>query len=72
MARKKVRVYSFSWDAGGYGDGIMLVAATSIEEAVECAKKESGYWTNCCEELALKFNGKYTEPIVILSSYYQE
>jgi hypothetical protein len=72
MARKKVRIFSFNWLEDGYGAGVMLVAATTREEAIELAKQNSQYWINCTEELSLKFNGKYIEPIVILSSRYQE
>lgn len=72
MAVKKIKVFSFNWDEGGWGGGIMLVAATTQEEAIECAQKHSKYWTDCSENTTLKYIGKYTEPIVILSSYYQE
>ena len=37
-------IYQFFWDAGGWGSGVLLIAADSAEEAKEIAREESEHW----------------------------
>ncbi len=72
MAKKQPKIYSFDWDGGGYGRGILLAVATSPEEATEVAKENDSRWVYEGEFTSLKFAGEYKTPHVILDEHYQE
>lgn len=67
-----MKVFEFYWDAGGYGRGVMVVAAPDKESAIEHAKYESQNWHFDSEIFSLQYIGNSTEPTTIVSQYYQE
>lgn len=65
-----MKVWQFYWDAGGYGRGVMLVAADDIDEATEIAKADNRNWYPDSQIGLLEFKG--TTPQIIVEEHYQE
>lgn len=70
---KKMKIFEFSWNSfGGYGRGIMLIAANSAAEAVDEKDLQSGYWEDCYERTDIQYTGTSKTATVILEEHYQE
>jgi len=69
-----MEIFEFEWDAGGYGRGILLVAAPDLESAEDYAKSKSDNWyyDGCGARSNIKYTGKETEPTTIVECCYQE
>lgn len=67
-----MKIFEFTWDAGGYGNGVMLVAANTREEAEKFARTESRHWHFDGERHDIAFIGNTNKPGIVLSQYYQE
>lgn len=64
-----LNVYRFYWDKGGYGSGVMLIAATSENKAKSLCKDENLPYFFDYEMTNLKWHG---EEGIILEEHYQE
>ena len=74
MAKKKIKMklFDLNWDAGGYGSGIMVVAARTQEEAEEYAKTQSKNWHFDGERKDLAYLGEEGDAVIVISECYQE
>jgi len=67
----RLNIYTIGWDAGGYGDGLCVVAANTAEEALQLANIDG--WRSD-EKGACIIKGAYFEgkPQVLDFRKYQD
>ncbi len=68
----ELSVYEFYWDAGGYGGGLLLIAASCSEYAIDEAKTLNKYWKYGGIVDNLIYRSLYNKAYVITENYYQE
>ena len=68
----KLNIYTLHWDNGGYGDGLIIIAANTAIEAQELADKDG--WKNVEGDLPSQIGSAFFEgtPQVLEATYYQE
>ena len=52
-----MKLYTFSFNGGGWGGGMALIAANTKEEAIEIARKHSSSWSLTMEVEAATYEG---------------
>lgn len=69
----KLKIYQFDWNDGGYGGGMMLVAAPNVETAIIQSKIDHPTaWKFDREMRELAYTGSPKIPHIITLAYYQE
>jgi len=69
-----MKVFSYTWDEGKYGDGLLIVAANNWTEADSLVKKETNLvFYNWHRHKEMKrLSTSYKKPQIIIYRSYQE